>query len=133
MFYRFAYVVYRGDVFPTQEYKQEQKKVQAMQYQQEIDSLGQRVTTLVAAMENGEDVALDALQQQVEQLCTVALALPVAERIEIRKQLEGILTQLDALALTLAARGEEIRKSLKQTTSNQQAAKAYLNAKKSDQ
>ena len=103
-----------------------------MQYQQEIDTLGQRVTTLVAAVGNGEDVALDVLQQQVEQLCTVALALPVAERIEIRKQLEDVLTQLDALALTLAARGEEIRKSLKQTTSNQQAAKAYLNAKKSD-
>jgi hypothetical protein len=29
-------------------------------------------------------------------------------------------------------RGEEIRKSLKQTTTNQQAAKAYMNAKKSD-
>lgn len=103
-----------------------------MQYQQEIDTLGQRVTTLVAAVGNGEDVALDVLQQQVEQLCAVALGLPVAERIEIRKCLEDVLTQLDALALTLAARGEEIRQSLKQTTTNQQAAKAYMNAKKSD-
>jgi hypothetical protein len=103
-----------------------------MQYQQDIDTLGHRVTTLVAAVEKGEDVELDALQHQVEQLCLHALALPVAERIEVRKQLEDVLTQLDALALTLAVRGEEIRKSLKQTTTNQQAAKAYMNAKKSD-
>ena len=102
------------------------------QYQQDIEVLGDRVTALVAAVENGEEVELDVLQQQVEQLCVYALALPVAERIEIRKQLEDVLTQLDALALTLVARGEEIRKSLSQTTSNQQAAKAYLNAKKSD-
>ena len=104
-----------------------------MQYQQDIEILGERVTALVAAVENGEDVELDALQQQVEQLCALALALPVAERLEIRKQLEEVLTQLDTLALTLVARGEEIRKSLSQTTTNQQAAKAYMNAKKSDQ
>jgi hypothetical protein len=104
-----------------------------MQYQQDIENLGERVTALVAAVGNGEEVELDELQQQVEQLCTVALALPVVERIEIRKQLEEVLTRLDALALTLVARGEDIRKSLSQTTTNQQAARAYLNAKKSDE
>ena len=103
-----------------------------MQYQQDIETLGHRVTGLVAAVENGEAVELDALQQQVEELCVLALSLPVVERITIRKRLEDVLSQLDALALTLVARGEEIRKSLSQTTSNQQAAKAYLNAKKSD-
>jgi len=37
-----------------------------MQYQQDIENLGVRVTGLVTAVENGEDVELDALQQQVE-------------------------------------------------------------------
>ncbi len=66
-----------------------------------IEAMGATVMVARALVEGGREVELDGLEREAASLCAAVMALPAAQGRALRPNLEGLLRQVDGLALSL--------------------------------
>ena len=79
-------------------------------------------------LEEGNEVSVVGLDDQVKELCDVLNAMPVREGDKFEPKLQTLIDELDALGNALMAQRDAIRAELAGLNQQQKAATAYQKA-----
>jgi hypothetical protein len=88
------------------------------------------VDNLIQGAHRTEMLDIPGLERTIIGLCAQSQACTGNERGQVRTAMQVLIGKLDTLSSVLQQQKEAFATELKSTTSGQQAAKAYLKAKK---
>ena len=88
------------------------------------------VDGLIQGAQNGATLDIPALERTIGTICFQSQACKGTERSQVRSAMQNLIAKLDILSGILQQQKDALATEVKSTTTGQQAAKAYLKAKK---